>query len=77
MKDINNILEEYYQLICRDRKYFETYIFSEKRFVKQGLKEMTELFMEWRKVNSIEELKELVKKSRFRRTFAYRRLLFR
>jgi len=62
MNDINKILEEYYQLICRDRKYFKTYIFPEKRFVKPGLKEMTELFMEWRKVNSIEELKELVKK---------------
>lgn len=58
---MSNVLERYYQLVIRDKKYLEEYIFSKSTGDKMydTIKRQMEGFFIWRKVNSYEELEDI------------------
>ena len=60
---MNNILERYYQLVLKDRKYLEKYILNEttENEIENIIKKQTEECFIWRKVDSYEKLESIVK----------------
>jgi len=57
---MDNLVQEFYKLICYDREYFKTYKCTEEVFGEQGIKVMAEFYFEWRKIKNLEELKEKI-----------------
>lgn len=59
---MNNVLERYYQLILKDKKYLEEYILNKSTGNKKYdfIKRQIERCLVWRKVNSYEELENII-----------------
>ncbi|MCI8310130.1 hypothetical protein [uncultured Clostridium sp.] len=58
---MSNVLERYYQLVIKDKKYLEEYILSKstENAMLDSIKRQIEEFFVWRKANSYEELEKI------------------
>lgn len=59
---MENILKKYWELILKDKKYLEEYIFNKEtgNQLYDSMKRQMEEYFLWRKINSYEELENII-----------------